>query len=74
MSDRARAQHRQPLNLGAQTNRSIIVVNSFEAEEGKTRGNWSWHKDGLVKKTELSQYSNPLRAGPSRSTSIRRTP
>ncbi len=52
------------LNLGAQTIASIIAVNSFEDEEGKTpRQLVMATKDGLVKKTELSQYSNPRSSG-----------
>jgi len=52
------------LNLGTQTIASIIAVNSFEDEEGKSpRQLVMATKDGLVKKTELSQYSNPRSSG-----------
>ncbi|HSV99275.1 MAG TPA: DNA gyrase subunit A [Sedimentisphaerales bacterium] len=52
------------LNLANQSIASIIAVSSFEDEEGKTpRQLVMATKDGLVKKTELSQYSNPRSSG-----------
>lgn len=52
------------LNLANQTIASIIAVSSFEDEEGKTpRQLVMATKDGLVKKTELSQYGNPRSSG-----------
>ncbi|MBP8912469.1 MAG: DNA gyrase subunit A [Phycisphaerae bacterium] len=52
------------LNLGTQTIASIIAVSSFEDPEGATpRQLVMATKDGLVKKTELSQYSNPRSSG-----------
>ncbi|MBP7052425.1 MAG: DNA gyrase subunit A [Phycisphaerae bacterium] len=52
------------LNLGTQTIASIIAVSSFEDPEGVTpRELVMATKDGLVKKTQLSQYSNPRSTG-----------
>jgi DNA gyrase subunit A len=52
------------LNLANQTIASIIAVSSFDDEEGKTpRQLVMATKDGLVKKTELSQYGNPRSSG-----------
>jgi len=52
------------LNLANQTIASIIAVSSFEDEEGKApRQLVMATKDGLVKKTELSQYGNPRSSG-----------
>ena len=52
------------LNLGNQQIASIIAVSSFEDEEGATpRELVMATKDGLVKKTQLSQYGNPRSTG-----------
>jgi DNA gyrase subunit A len=52
------------LNLGNQSIASIIAVSSFEDEEGATpRELVMATKDGLVKKTQLSQYGNPRSTG-----------
>ena len=52
------------LNLANQQIASIIAVNSFEEEEGKPiRELVMATKNGLVKKTRLSQYSNPRSSG-----------
>ncbi len=52
------------LNLGNQQIASIIAVSSFEDEEGATpRELVMATKDGLVKKTHLSQYGNPRSTG-----------
>ena len=52
------------LNLANQQIASIIAVNSFEEEEGKpARELVMATKNGLVKKTRLSQYSNPRSSG-----------
>ncbi len=52
------------LNLANQQIASIIAVNSFEEEEGKPiRELVMATKNGLVKKTKLSQYSNPRSSG-----------
>ena len=52
------------LNLANQTIASIIAVSSFEDAEGTTpRELVMATKDGLVKKTQLSQYGNPRSTG-----------
>jgi DNA gyrase subunit A len=52
------------LNLANQQIASIIAVNGFEEEEGKpARELVMATKNGLVKKTRLSQYSNPRASG-----------
>ncbi|MEN6424423.1 MAG: DNA gyrase subunit A, partial [Phycisphaerales bacterium] len=52
------------LNLGTQTIASIIAVSNFEDAEGTTpRELVMATKDGLVKKTQLSQYANPRSTG-----------
>jgi DNA gyrase subunit A len=52
------------LNLANQTIASIIAVESFEDPEGTPpRQLVMATKDGLVKKTELSQYANPRSSG-----------
>jgi len=52
------------LNLANQQIASIIAVDSFEEEEGKpARELVMATKNGLVKKTKLSQYSNPRASG-----------
>ena len=52
------------LNLANQTIASIIAVSSFEDAEGTTpRQLVMATKDGLVKKTQLSQYGNPRTTG-----------
>jgi len=52
------------LNLANQQIASIIAVSSFEEEEGKPAFELVMAtKNGLVKKTRLSQYSNPRSSG-----------
>jgi DNA gyrase subunit A len=52
------------LNLANQQIASIIAVSNFEDPEGTTpRELVMATKDGLVKKTQLSQYSNPRSSG-----------
>jgi len=52
------------LNLGNQQIASIIPVSSFEEQEGQpARELVMATKNGLVKKTRLSQYSNPRASG-----------
>jgi len=52
------------LNLANQQIASIIAVDTFEEEEGKpVRELVMATKNGLVKKTKLSQYSNPRASG-----------
>jgi DNA gyrase subunit A len=52
------------LNLANQQIASIIAVDNFEEEEGKpARELVMATKNGLVKKTKLSQYSNPRGSG-----------
>ncbi|MGE5296195.1 MAG: DNA gyrase subunit A [Solirubrobacterales bacterium] len=52
------------LNLANQTIASIIAVENFEDPEGTApRQLVMATKDGLVKKTELSQYANPRSSG-----------
>ena len=52
------------LNLANQQIASIIAVSGFEEEEGKpARELVMATKNGLVKKTRLSQYSNPRASG-----------
>jgi len=52
------------LNLANQQIASIIAVSSFEEEEGKpVRELVMATKNGLVKKTRLSQYGNPRSTG-----------
>ena len=52
------------LNLANQQIASIIAVDTFEEQEGKpARELVMATKNGLVKKTKLSQYSNPRTSG-----------